>query len=411
MPKRVAVVGAGVEGLSTAWHLQSHGVEVTVLDRSGVGAGASRGNAGWLTPSLVAPLPEPSLIGFGLLSAVRRSSPLHITLRPSLRLWRFLLGFLAHCTPRRWRRGMAAFVAPNALAVAAFEGLRAAGVRFELHPADPFLACFRSKTEAAPLLLELDQLARSGQTVDFDEPEPTRELLGPALSDAVGHVVRLHGQSFIDPAALVDALAASVRDRGGSIREHAPVTAVRGASDGVLVVSAGRAERFDAAVIATGAWLGGLARPHGVRTLVQAGRGYSFSVRPEHMPRGPVYLPAQRVACTPLGADRLQIAGMMEFRSPDAPLDPARIRAIVDASRPFFEGVDWDARTHEWVGPRPCTPDGLPLIGATRTPGVFVNGGYGMWGVTLGPLLGRLLAEQLVTGATPDILRPFDPVR
>ena len=71
-----------------------------------------------------------------------------------------------------------------------------------------------------------------------------------------------------------------------------------------------------------------------------------------------------------------------------------RIRTMVEAARPLFDDVDWDAREEEWVGSRPCTPDGLPLIGATRHPKVFVAGGHGMWGITLGPITGRLLAEQ-----------------
>jgi D-amino-acid dehydrogenase len=75
--------------------------------------------------------------------------------------------------------------------------------------------------------------------------------------------------------------------------------------------------------MATGAWLGDLARRFGVRTVVQAGRGYSFSVPIAHVPTGPVYFPAQRIACTPIG-DRLRVAGMMEFRKPEARLDPRR---------------------------------------------------------------------------------------
>ena len=100
---------------------------------------------------------------------------------------------------------------------------------------------------------------------------------------------------------------------------------------------------------------------------------------------------------------------MMEFRSAEAPLDPRRIRAVVNAARPMFTGIDWQDRKEEWVGPRPCTPDGLPLIGATRSPRVFVGGGHGMWGITLGPLTGKFLADT-ITGHEPtradEALRP-----
>ena len=63
------------------------------------------------------------------------------------------------------------------------------------------------------------------------------------------------------------------------------------------------------------------------------------------------------------------------------------------------------------VGSRPCTADGLPLIGPTRSPRVFVTGGHGMWGIALGPLTAKLLARRIATGLTPDELVAFDPLR
>ena len=172
----------------------------------------------------------------------------------------------------------------------------------------------------------------------------------------------------------------------------------------------GETEQFDAIVIATGAWLGLLARDFGVKKVVQAGRGYSFSVAIDHVPNGPVYFPAARVACTPVG-DRLRVAGMMEFRKPEAPLDRRRVKAIVEAARPLLAGADLDNRKDEWVGSRPCTSDGLPLIGVTANPRVFVAGGHGMWGITLGPVTGQLLAQQMATGLVPQELLPFSPTR
>jgi D-amino-acid dehydrogenase len=59
------------------------------------------------------------------------------------------------------------------------------------------------------------------------------------------------------------------------------------------------------------------------------------------------------------------------------------------------------ARADERVGSRPCTPDGLPVIGATRSPRIFLAGGHGMWGITLGPATGRLLAQAIATGVAP----------
>lgn len=416
MTQRIAVVGAGMVGLSTAWFLQSRGVHVTVLDREHVAAGASWGNAGWLTPGLTTPLPEPAVLSYGVRAVLSPSSPVYVPLRPDLKLLRFLAAFTGHSTARQWGVAMRAYGPVNRQALEAYDDLADGGADTRTYEADPFLACFRSAEERAVLVEELEHIRAAGQDVKFDlltGVEARAEQ--PSLSQAVGAAVRLHGQRYLNPPVFVEQLARSVQERGGELREGVTVQRVREEHGGVtLRDSTGAEHRFDAVVLANGAWLGDLAAPFGVRQPVQAGRGYSFSVPCRQVPNGPVYFPAQRVACTPLTSptgDRLRVAGMMEFRPADAPLDPRRVEAIVAAVRPLLEGVDLDDRQDEWVGSRPCTPDGLPLVGGTRSPRVFVAGGHGMWGIALGPVTGKLLAEQITTGVSPAALTPFDPLR
>lgn len=411
-PQHVAVIGAGMVGLATAWFLQERGVQVTVYDRKGVAAGSSWGNAGWLTPGITTPLPEPAVLRYGLRAVMSPASPVYVPLRPDLRLMRFLLGFVRHSTSAKWRKAMRAYVPMNRRAFEGFDALEAGGVAATAYEAKSFMAAYRTEAERSVLLEELRQIRAAGQEIEYEvlTGDEAREV-EPALSDQIGAAIRLYGQRFINPGQYVHALGDSVRERGAPIVTGADVVDVRDERSGVRVVTAdGSDGRFDAVVLATGAWLGDLARRFGVRTVVQAGRGYSFSIPIEHVPSGPVYFPAQRVACTPLG-DRLRVAGMMEFRRAEAPLDQRRILAIANAARPLLRGADLDARVDEWVGSRPCTPDGLPLIGRTRSERVFVAGGHGMWGITLGPLTGQLLAEQITTGRQPTELLPFDPLR
>ncbi|MFC5996288.1 NAD(P)/FAD-dependent oxidoreductase [Pseudonocardia hispaniensis] len=410
-PERVAVVGAGMVGLATAWFLQERGIAVTVVDRTGVAAGSSWGNAGWLTPGITTPLPEPAVLRYGIRAVLSPSSPVYLPPSADPRLLRFATGFARHSTAGRWKRAMAALVPINRRALEGFDALAEGGVGGETVEAKSFLAAYRTEAERTVLLEEIEHIHAAGQGIEFEvlTGDEAREV-EPSLSDEIGCAIRLHGQRFIDPGRYVHTLAESVRRRGGEIREGVTVTGIRDAGRRVEVEMATGAEPFDAVVVANGAWLSDLVRPFGVRTVVQAGRGYSFSVPIEHVPAGPVYFPSQRVACTPIG-DRLRVAGMMEFRAPDAPLDPRRIRAIVEAARPLLRGADFDARLDEWVGARPCTPDGLPLIGASRSPRVFVAGGHGMWGITLGPATGHLLAERIATGRRPTELVPFDPLR
>lgn len=410
---RVAVVGAGMVGLATAWFLRERGVEVTVLDRTGVGAGASWGNAGWLTPAIATPLPEPAVLRYGVRAVLSASSPVYVPPTLDPRLARFVAGFVRHSTDHRWEKAMQALLPVNARSLEAFDHLAAHGVRAEVRDADPFVAAYERAGDVQVLLDEFEAIEKAGGRVEH-------ELVGgaearrrePAISDAVQAAIVIHGQRYLRPVEYVEALADAVRGQGTQILEGAGVLSVDDLGGaGVRVVTTGAGSgTYDAVVVATGAWLGDLVSSYGVRHVVQAGRGYSFSVETEQMPAGPLYFPAARVALTPLG-DRLRVAGMMEFRRADAALDPRRVRAIVEAARPLLRGADLDHRQDEWVGSRPVTADGLPLIGRTGSERVFVAGGHGMWGITLGPVTGQLLAEQITTGQAPAELAPFDPLR
>ena len=412
-PVHVTIIGAGMVGLCTAWFLQERGVEVTVLDRTGVAAGSSWGNAGWIAPALTLPLPEPSIFRYGVKAMISPSSPVYVPLAANATLLRFLVGFARHSLPGAWRKNMTTFSEINKWGLESFDRMEDGGVAAALTRADPFLAAFVNERDRQAIVHEFDEVAARGGSVSFQKitGDEFREI-EPSISGKVTHGLRVDGQRFINPPAFMKVLAASVRARGARIVEGANVTGVRDlGADGVTVDVEGQdAVHSDQLVIATGTWLAGLARQFGVRQVVQAGRGYSFSVKPPVIPTHPIYLAAQRVACTPLG-DRLRVGGMMEFRQADAPSDPRRIQTIVNAAKPMFDGVDWEAREEEWVGSRPCTADGLPLVGRTRSPRVHVAGGHGMWGIALGPLTGRMLADSITGNGEHPLLTTFDPLR
>ena len=405
--RRAAVVGAGIAGLSVAWFLQDEGFEVTVFDSRGVAGGASAGNAGWITPGMAAPLPEPGVIGYALQSLGRRDSPLRVAPAALPGTGRFLASFARNCTRARWTAGVAGLAALCSQALDAYDVLELGGVKAELCPA-PIVMAFADAASAAMVRLELQAIGGAGVT-DLSQGELRAER--PVVSARARLGLKLGGQRYLEPLAYTRSLAESVRARGGQLVTGVAVDRVEPGYHGVVSVSrAGEVSRFDVAVLANGAWLGGLGKAAGVRLPLAAGRGYSFTVATAAPLAGPLYLPSQRVACTPV-AGGMRLAGTMEFRSADAPLDRRRIDAIVRSSRAYLDGVDWASMSDLWVGPRPVTADGLPLIGATRQDGVYVACGHGMWGMTLGPATGRLLARFIASGDRPPALRPFDPCR
>jgi D-amino-acid dehydrogenase len=405
------VVGAGIVGLSVAWFLQEEGFQVTVLDRNGVAAGASAGNAGWICPGFAAPLPEPSVLKYALRSLAQRDSPLRVAPAALPHTAAFFARFALSCSGRAWRRGVVHLARLSALAQESYDLLRKGGVSGELVAA-PMLMAFGSAPEAAPVWHELHALAAAGQSYPVTElDQAALRATQPLLSSRACYGLQLEGQRYLQPLDYTRRLAQSVQERGGTVRGGAAVTQAGPASGGrVRVTTQDGTETFGAAVLANGAWLGRLARNAGVRIPVAAGRGYSFTVSTATPLPAPWYLPTLRVVGTPAPGG-MRVGGTMEFTSPDAPLDMRRIEAIAGSARDYLTGVDWSTMANLWVGPRPVSADGLPLIGATRHANLFVAGGHGMWGMTLGPVTGRLLAELIATGRRHGVLEPFDPCR
>lgn len=407
-PRSAIVVGAGIVGLSTAWFLQERGVHVTMVDRIGVAAGASWGNAGYIAPALTIPLNEPRALRYALRVLPKSAAPVRISISADPGLWRFLIRFARNCRNSSWRRAVRANLALSDECIDAYDALVAHGVDAPVNEA-PVTALFRTAHHAERHMEELRRFADAGQPISVTEltGATLREQV-PLASEAVTVGLRVDGQRYVNAGRFVQALGRSVVERGAALHIE-EVADVAPSADGVTVATCdGSVLSADVAVVATGAWLRRLVR-RWVRVPVQAGRGYSFTVPVRRPAVCPIHLPDARVACTPLD-DKLRVTGTMELRDPDLPALQARADAIAEAARPYLDGVGWEQRSEVWVGPRPLSPDGRPLIGQASA-GVYVAGGHGMWGMTHGPATGRLLAEQIATGKQPTALREFDPTR
>ena len=393
-------------GLATAWFLQDGGAQVTVYERDRVAAGASWGNAGWLSPGFVAPLPEPAVLRYG---AARRGQPAVAGVpaaarRPEPAAVPRVVRPAQHAGAVAARDGRLRSVAAT---VPSRPSTTSAGVCRRTHPPSRSWPATGTNGRPAGCCTSWHGIRAAGHDVSGEQLTGDQaRSLAPNLTAEVGAAIRVRGQRYLDPPAYVRALAESVaragrRAAGGRRGARASTRDARRRRGGPR---SGTTPSSSPPVPGSAGWRGGSASGRSCRpAAATASACRSRRCRPGRCTSRP-----QRVACTPLG-DRLRVAGMMEFRRPEEPLDPRRIAAITDAVRPFLAGVDLDDRQDEWVGSRPCTADGLPLLGRTASPRVFVSGGHGMWGIALGPVTGRLRGADRARGRDAAGAAPVRP--
>lgn len=406
----VIVAGGGVVGLCVAHYLAAAGVPVEVLERAAVGSGASWGNAGWVCRSHSAPIAAPRATSYALRSLARPAAPLWVRPRLDPALARWAVRFWRASRRSRFRRGYEALVALNRPTLELFEGLRSGGIDTTLRT--PGLVHAFLSLDEARRHLELQRVMASRSAYDVPDELTTGDgvrTLEPSLGPRVAAAYKVAGEGVVDPDRLVRSLAASV-----NVREGVAMTGVQRSGERVRAVLTSEGEqRCSALVVAAGTWSEGLLRKLGHRLPLQAGKGYSFSVRLDSPPRHPLYLGDRRVVASPMNGS-VRIAGTMELSGNNRRLDWRRLVAVAAASRDYLG--DWYEHPDDliglirdpWVGGRPLLPDSLPAI--DRVPGhtnAFVTTGHGMLGITLAPASGRALCDFMLTGRRPEVLGPF----
>ncbi len=407
-PASVVVIGGGVAGLCSAYYLRKRDIEVTLLESNRVGSGASWGNGGWICPAQAGPLPEPGLTWYGIRSLLDPGSPLYFQRRKLPELAPWLLRFWTYCNKRDHEHGVEALAKLGRGVFDLVDEMRADGVEFELYQQGMLVAAKDPDLARE----ELDKLAPM-RAHGYELPEDVvvgDELheIEPSLGDAIegGFVVREHWH--VRPDSFTRGIADALRRMDVEIVEGAEVSDFLTENGRVRTVRSAVGDyNADAFLIAAGAWSTSLAKMIGVRFPMEAGKGYSFFVKPSVMPSHSILLADVHVGCTPLG-DQMRIGGTMEFSGLNTRLDDRRISDITVAASSCFQPWQTPEIEQRWAGMRPITPDGLPILDvAGAFENLYVASGYSMQGVTLAPPAGEAMAELVATGRKPALLEPF----
>jgi D-amino-acid dehydrogenase len=405
------VIGAGVVGTCAALALQREGWRVTLLDRAAPGEACSLGNAGHLGTASVLPQATPAQVR--AIPKLLRSGdgPLVVRWGYVARQLPWFVRFVANGRQSRMDANAAALArllerVPQTWAALCEDAEAADLVRHVglLHVWQGE-AAFRGAAWAYGLRRRLgvrvEELDRAGTLAA--EPALQGEVAGGRMLPDVPTVT--------DPLELTRRLVARFTALGGRVAQ-ACVTGIAQADGRVRAIATTEGDHAtDLAVLAAGAWSATLAQPHGARVPLAAERGYHVMVSGANgAPLLPLLLAEARVAVTPMRGG-LRLTSMAEFADPDAPPDHDRAARVIDRAQQTLPGIGGGTESR-WMGPRPSTPDSLPVIGAApRTRGLILAYGHGHLGMTLAGVTAEAVADLAAGRPTRTNLSACRPAR
>lgn len=409
---KVAVLGAGVVGLTTAAWLAEAGHDVIIIDQSArPGSGTSFGNGAQLSYSHVTPLATPDTLR--RLPSLLLAANAPLTIRPSIdpAFIRWGLSFIASCTSRQVERTKTAMAALAELSRVELERLLARAPLSFGHAEAGKLVLYRSTASFAAARAAFANRKADAPLAHLLGPREVVEL-EPALrvsqNDIAGGVFTPSDQVG-DCAAFCAALAEQLRltNRAAFALNTAVIAPVLRKGRLAAVATTAGDIAADAFVLSLGSAAPRFARAAGFRLPVLPIKGYSLTLNQPPATRGlavSVTDHDNRIVLAPItvaGRKVVRVAGMADLAGDDLTLRPQRIALLRKLSDSLIE-TSRDGDDAAWTGLRPATPHGRPIIGPSPLPGLYLNTGHGFLGWTLAAGSARLLSD-LLAGRPPAI--------
>ncbi|WP_332749429.1 FAD-dependent oxidoreductase [Hydrogenophaga sp.] len=417
---KIAIVGAGVVGIACAHELSQDGHEVTVFERrSTVAEEASFANGALIAPGWTAPWAHDHRRLAWPWSA--NGAGLQLSRLPSGSEWSWLW---------QWRRaGQGSRMLTNHAQMhrwVRYSQERQQAItdryQFEHDRSHGMLVLLRSEPEAAVAAAPLQQLRDLGLTPRMLSADEARAL-EPALNTEtpLHGAVELGGEAVANCREFAVLLRAQAQRMGCRFEFNTIVSRIEPQLNAgvnlTLTHTAAHfsgetpndtAQGFDAVVVCTGVAAAGMLSPLGLKLPLQSVVGHSLSAavrEPMDAPQSAVLDARHGISIARLG-QRVRVAGGAEWGRESGPPSKAGLQRLYRALSDWFPGAvrlgGPAGSVQEWRGVQATVPDGMPLIGASRLPGIWLNLGHGQVGWSVACGAARALADR-IEGRTPDI--------
>ena len=398
---RVLVLGSGVIGTVSAYYLARAGFEVVVVDRQeGPALETSFANAGQVSPGYASPWAAPGVPLKAIKWLVTQHAPLAIRPTGDIHQYLWMAQMLRNCTAERYAINKERMVRLSEYSRDCLDELRAeTGIAYEGRQLGT-TQVFRTQQQVDAAAKDIAVLERSGVPYELLDRDGIARA-EPALAhvkDKLAGALRLPNDQTGDCFLFTNRLAELARQLGVEFRFGQKIERLEAVGDrlnGVWID--GQLITADHYVLALGSYSPQLLAPIGIKAPVYPLKGYSLTVpitNGEMAPTSTILDETYKVALTRFD-NRIRVGGMAEISGYDLSLNPRRretLEMIVNDLYP--QGGDLQAATF-WTGLRPTTPDGTPIVGATRYRNLFLNTGHGTLGWTMACGSGRFLADVI----------------
>jgi D-amino-acid dehydrogenase len=418
------IIGAGIVGLCTAYYLAKRGHKVTILERDSMAdeattpMPASKGNAGIIALGHP-PLPRPGLVWKTIKWMLDGGSPLYVPPRLDFGLIAWMWNFRKSCTAEHFRRCMKILADFGWATGRCWDQLVDQEKLDCEYRRSGWLDVFLTKEGMEHGMLEANLLREHNFDVQIMSGDELRKRECGFKKEIVG-AAHYTDSRAVSPIKFISQLATRVQEMGVEIYAQYEVTDIRTWMKNKTIEVSGdkrpvangdhnaanqtrhpsgtrRSFRADSLVLAAGIWSSDLANQLGVKVPMQAGKGYHVMITtPQHCPSISCVLNETYVAVTPMNGT-LRLAGTVELSGTNHRLMQKRVNMLAAGARKYIEGIDQCQIISKWCGLRPCTADGLPVIGwAPRANDVFIATGHAKYGLAYAPITGRIASECIL---------------